>query len=81
MTSSPDRREQVGAFFAAHPDRVHRAVRRRTPGAGDEVVDRLTDERGWLERSRPLIGVSLIVIGPRTRGRRHAAERIPEQRP
>ena len=40
MPTRTDRRdEQIGAFFAAHADRLQRAVRRRTHRVGDEVIE------------------------------------------
>jgi DNA-directed RNA polymerase specialized sigma24 family protein len=39
VTCSPERRDQVGAFFAAHADHVRRAVRRRVERVGDEIIE------------------------------------------
>ena len=39
MTSTAERRDQVGAFFAAHADRLRRAVRRRAAGVSDAIID------------------------------------------
>jgi RNA polymerase sigma factor (sigma-70 family) len=38
MTTSPERREQVGAFFAAHADRLRRTVAYRARGS-HEIID------------------------------------------
>ena len=45
MTSAAERRDQLGAFFAAHAERLRRVVRRRVAGVSEGMAAR------WLVES------------------------------